>query len=114
MLEIDLRQRAISADQLLKVLEAGTNITLTKVDECTLRIDASGSGGPSTGTNWHLKLGDNITVEDCFEYFIACDMIIDTGVTFTIDAGGRLVLHTGPLQNDGTIINDGIIKIGLN
>lgn len=103
-----------TANDLFKLLEEGNNITITKTSDCKVRIDASGSGGPSTGTKWHLKLGDNITVADCFEYFIACNMIIDTGVTFTIDAGGRLVLHDGPLQNDGTIINDGVIKIGLN
>ena len=71
MIEYDLRQRAITADQLLKVLEAGNNIVLTKVDECTLRIDSTGGGCNSTGIKYHLKSTDNITVEDCFEYFIA-------------------------------------------
>ena len=115
MIEYDLRQRAITADQLLKVLEAGNNIVLTKVDECTLRIDSTGGGGGnSTGIKYHLKSADNITVEDCFEYFIACDFILDAGAMFTIDQGGRLVVHDGPIINDGVITNNGVIKNGLS
>ena len=109
--EYDLRQRAITADQLLKVLQAGTNITLTKIDDCTLRIDASGSGGPSTGTKYHLKPTDNITVLDCFEYLICGNFILDAGAQFTIDSGGRLAVIEGPILNDGTITNNGVIKL---
>jgi len=112
VIEIDLRQRAITANQLLKVLEAGTNITLTKVDDCTLRIDASGSGGPSTGTKWHLKSGDNINVLDCFEYLICGNFVLDVGAQMVIDAGGRLAVIEGPILNDGTITNNGVIKLG--
>jgi len=108
----DLRQRQISAEQLAKVLEAGTNITLTVVDSCTLRIDATGSGGPSTGTKYHLKDGDDISVIDCFEYLICGTFILDTLARFTINAGGRLAVIDGPILNDGTITNNGVIKLG--
>jgi len=108
----DLRQRQISAEQLAKVLEAGTNITLTVVDSCTLKIDATGSGGPSTGTKYHLKDTDDITVIDCFEYLICGTFILDTLARFTIDAGGRLAVIDGPILNDGTITNNGVIKLG--
>jgi hypothetical protein len=94
------------------VLEAGTNITLTVVDSCTLKIDATGSGGPSTGTKYHLKDGDDITVLDCFEYLICGTFILDTLAMFTIDAGGRLAVIEGPILNDGTITNNGVIKLG--
>ena len=108
----DLRQRQISAEQLAKVLEAGTNITLTVVDSCTLKIDATGSGGPSTGTKYHLKDGDDISVIDCFEYLICGTFILDTLARFTINAGGRLAVIDGPILNDGTITNNGVIKLG--
>lgn len=113
MIEYDLRQRAITADQLLKVLEAGNNITLTKVDECTLKIDASGGGGVGVGTKYHLKDGDLVTVEECIEYFIACNFILDDGAQMIIDEGGRLVVHDGPITNDGVLTNDGVIKLGI-
>lgn len=112
MEEYDLRQRQISAEQLSKVLQAGNNITLTVVDSCTLRIDATGSGGPSTGTKYHLKSTDNITVLDCFEYLICGNFILDSGAQMTIDAGGRLAVIEGPILNDGTITNNGVIKLG--
>ena len=112
MQEYDLRQRQISAEQLNKVLEAGNNITLTVVDSCTLRIDASGSGGPSTGTKYHLKDGDDITVLDCFEYLICGTFILDALAKFTINVGARLAVIEGPILNDGTITNNGIIKLG--
>jgi len=103
----------ISADALLKVLQAGNNTTLTKIDECTVRIDTSGGGGgTSDGTQYHLKLGDDKTVEECIEYLICGTFIIDTGVTFTIDPGGRLAVIDGPILNDGTIVNNGVIKNG--
>lgn len=113
MQEYDLRQRQISAQQLSKVLEAGTNIVLTVVDSCTLRIDSTGgSGGPSTGTKYHLKPGDLITVEDCFEYLICGDFIIDSGAQMVIDSGGRLAIIEGPLTLNGVLTNNGVIKLG--
>jgi len=57
---IDLR-KVISADELLKVLQAGNNISINK------------------GTKYHLKNGDNITVQDCFQYYLYCNFILDSG-----------------------------------
>jgi len=31
----------------------------------------------------------------------------------TIDSGGRLVIYNGIIQNDGVLLNNGIIKNGL-
>jgi hypothetical protein len=112
MKSIDL-DNIIDACELEKVLQAGNNITITKLNNCTLEISASGGGGNSNGIKYHLKNGDNITVQDCFEYFIACDFIIDNGANFTIENGARLVIHSGALKNDGYIKSDGLIKIGL-
>ena len=103
----------ITADQLIKLLEAGNNITLT-VDDCKVRIDANGGGGSSTGIKYHLKSGDSIIVNDCFEYLVACDLILDVGSQITIEEGGRLVIIEGLITNDGVIVNDGLIKNGLN
>jgi len=103
----------INACTLNEILQAGSNITLTVIDECTLRIDSTGgSGGPSTGIKYHLKSTDNITVPDCFEYLVGCDFILDAGAVITVDAGGRLTVHEA-ITNDGVIFNDGLIKIGL-
>lgn len=101
------------ACDLEKILKAGNNITITKLNNCTLEISASGGGGNSNGIKYHLKNGDNITVQDCFEYFIACGFILDTGAIMTIDSGGRLVIYNGIIQNDGVLLNNGIIKNGL-
>lgn len=104
---------SFDACDLDNILKAGNNITITKLNNCTLEISASGGGGNSNGIKYHLKNGDNITVQDCFEYFIACDFIIDNGASFTIENGARLVIHSGALKNDGYIKSDGLIKIGL-
>ena len=103
-----------TADQLFKLLEAGTNITITKTSDCKVRIDSSGGGGgPSTGTKYHLKDGDDITVLDCFEYLICGTFILDTLARFTIDTSARLAVIEGPILNDGVITNNGVIKNGL-
>ena len=113
MIEYDLRQKQITAEQLNKVLEAGDNITLTVIDSCSLRIDsAGGSGGPNTGIKYHLKNTDDISVLDCFEYLVCGDFILDPGARFTVDAGGRLAVLEGPIFNDGVITNNGVIKLG--
>lgn len=96
----------ITADELLKVIEAGSGITLTKIDCCTLRI--SSTGGASNGLKYHLKAGDNITVEECFEYCICGDFIVDDGAMFNIEAGGILEVG-GMIVNQGIICNEGII-----
>ena len=58
----------IDACDLESILKAGNNITITKLDDCTLEISSSGGGGNSNGIKYHLKNGDNITVQDCYEY----------------------------------------------
>tara|TARA_R110001606_G_scaffold91591_3_gene204251 strand:+ start:2487 stop:2825 length:339 start_codon:yes stop_codon:yes gene_type:complete len=103
----------IDVCELEKVLKAGNNITITKLDDCTLEISSSGGGGNSNGIKYHLKNGDNITVQDCFEYFIACNFIVDNGATMTIENGARLIIHSGIIINEGLITNNGLIKIGL-
>jgi len=109
----DLRNRPITAEQLSKVLQAGNNITLTIVDSCTLRIDSTGgSGGPSTGIKYHLSGTDIITVLDRFEYLICGNFILDAGAQMVINEGGRLAVIEGPILNDGTITNNGVIKLG--
>ena len=100
------------ACDLEKILQAGNNITITKVDNCTLEISSSG-GGANSGIKYHLKSGDNIVVEDCYEYFISLYFIVDSGASMSIDDGGRLVIFKGILKNDGLITNNGLIKIGL-
>ena len=102
----------VTAAAVFKVLQGGTNVTI-ELDGCKVVINSSGGGGTSNGTKYHLKSSDNITVQDCFEYFIACDFILDSGAQFTIEDGGRFVGHEGIIRNDGIITNDGIIKNGL-
>ena len=105
----DLRYNYLTADQLLKVLQAGNNISINKIDDCTVEISSTG-GGTSNGTKYHLKNGDNITVQDCFQYYLYCNFILDSGSSFTIDSGGQLVVQDGTITNDTTIVNNGIIK----
>lgn len=106
---------SFDACDLENILQAGQNITITKLDNCTLQISATGGGGGDTnnGIKYHLKSGDDITVKDCYEYFIALDFIVDSGARFTIENGGRLVIHSGVLKNDGLITNNGLINIVL-
>ncbi len=105
----DLRYNYVNANQLEKVLQAGSNITITKIDDCTLEISSTG-GGTSNGIKYHLKSGDNVVVEDCFQYFLYCNFILDTNSSITINDGGQLVVHDGTITNDSIIINNGIIK----
>ncbi len=62
---------------------------------------------------YHLQSGDDITVKGRYEYFIACNLILDSGSRIEIENGGRLVVHSGAILNDGVLTNNGIIKIGL-
>ena len=56
-------------------------------------------------------MGDDITVENCFQYLSYKMMTIDASVTVEIDSGGEFGVHNGILKNDGLIINNGIIII---
>ena len=98
----------ITADELIKVLQAGTNITITKIDECTVEISSVGAG--ATGLQYHLKDGDSVTVPECFQYAIECDFILDNNSTFVVDAGGQLVIEDGCLILDGCLELDGCLK----
>lgn len=99
----------ITACDLEAILSAGSNITITKLDDCTLEISSTGGSG-SAGNKYHLKSGDNITVEECFQYYLYCNFILDSGSSFTIDSGGQLVVDDGVITSDAIIINNGIIK----
>lgn len=105
--ESDFRKRGLTADQLDKVLSEGTNITITKIDNCTLEI--SSTGGSAQGVKWHIKAGETVTVPDCYQYILREKLLIDATATFQIDSGGQLVIEDGILCNDGTLINDGEI-----
>lgn len=101
--------KMISACELEDVLQAGNNITITKIDDCTLEISSTG-GGTANGIKYHLKDGDDITVQDCFQYAIECDFIMDTNSNMTVDAGGQLVIEDGCLILDGCLALDGCLK----
>ena len=60
-----------------------------------------------TGTQYHLKNGDEITVEDCFQYNISCNFIIDNNAKFTAEQGGQLIISDGCLDLGGELILDG-------
>jgi hypothetical protein len=101
---------SFDACDLEKILQAGNNITITKIDNCTLEISSSGGGGANNGIKYHLKSGDNIVVEDFFQYYLYCNFILDNGSIFTINSEGQLVVDNGIITNDSIIVNDGIIK----
>lgn len=101
---------SFDACDLEKILQAGSNITITKIDNCTLEISSSGGGGSNSGIKYHLKSGDNIVVEDFFQYYLYCNFILDNGSVFTINSEGQLVVDNGMITNDAIIVNDGIIK----
>ena len=104
-------RNTICADQLLKALHAGSNITLTKIDNCTVEISSTGSGPAGDGlVKWRLQTGDNFTIQDYKEYNVCGPFVIDNGVTLTIDQFGRLCIICGEIELDGEIINDGEIK----
>ncbi len=82
-----------------------------KFDKILGLLREADTASVSTGIKYHLTLGDDITVEDGFEYLTYKRMIIDSGVTVTIDSGGEFGVHNGILTNDGLIINNGTIEV---
>lgn len=74
-----------------------------------INCDNTSPSGENLGIKYHLKTGDDRSVANCFQYTLLNNFIIDSGVIFTIDAGGQLSVHIGFIQNDGTIINNGQI-----
>lgn len=88
------------------ILTAGTNITIDRTNPAAPIISATSGANE---VKYHLKTGDDFTIEECIQYFLYRNLIIDSGVTLTIDDGGQLAVHNGIIENDGTIINDGLI-----
>jgi hypothetical protein len=97
----------ITADQLLKVLKEGNNVTLTKIDECTVEISSTGGGGGLL--NYIIKDGETLNIEACEQYMVAQCFEIENNATVNVKNGGQLVILQGILKNDGLLINDGII-----
>jgi len=86
------------------------NIKYDKILDCLREADTVSQ---SNGTKFQLFNGDSVTVQSGFEYFLACNFILDAGSSLTLNTNSRLVLHDGPLINNGIITNNGVIKIGL-
>jgi len=101
--------KIISACDLENVLQAGSNITITKVDDCSLVISSTATGGTSNGIKWHLISGDDITVSQYFQYHVSHKFQIDNNAKFTISNDAQLVVHDGEICNFGEIINNGEI-----
>lgn len=99
----------ITACDLEQILKAGTNITITKIDNCTLEISAAGGGGSANGLKYHLQAGDDITTEAFFQYHLGHNFILEVGSKFTIKENGQLYLHNGYICNLGVINNEGQI-----
>lgn len=99
---------SIDACDLEEILKAGNNITITKIDDCTLEISSTG-GGSSNGIKYHFKSGDSINIQDCVQYNLYYNLILDNNSIFTIDNGGQLVVHNGAITNNGQLVNNGQI-----
>ncbi len=98
----------ITACDLEDVLKAGSNITITKIDSCTLEISSTG-GGLSNGIKYHFKDGDETIIEECIQYNLYYNLILDINSKFTIDSGGQLIVHNGFINNCGQLVNNGQI-----
>ncbi len=98
----------ITACDLEQILQAGQNITITKIDNCTLKISSTGGGG-ANGIKYHFTNGESQIVADRFQYNLYYNLILDNNSIFTIDLGGQLVVHEGAITNNGQLINNGQI-----
>ena len=58
---------------------------------------------------YHLTNGQDIVIENDFQYFLHRIFKIDLGVSATINSGGILVVHKGTIENSGIIINNGTL-----
>ena len=102
-------RKQVDVCELEKVLQAGANITITKVDNCTLEI--SSTGGASSGIQYHLKDGDVVTVKECFQYLVYCtDFILDENSIFVSEVGSQLIIEDGCLILDGCLVLNGCLK----
>lgn len=99
--------KVITACELEKVLQAGSNITITKIDDCTLEISSTGGAGAANGLKYHFLTGETMTVPGRNQYNLYRNMILDAGSTFTVDVAGQLVVHNGSFVNNGSIVING-------
>lgn len=99
--------RKMCAESLLKLLCEGQNIELDIVDN---KVCISSTGVGVDGIKYHLKDGDDITVLDCYQYVIECDLTMDEGSTMNVDEGGKLIIKEGCLILDGCLTLDGQLK----
>ncbi len=106
MESIDLDNQ-ITACDLEAILQAGSNITITKIDDCTLEISSTATGGSSDGIKYHFTTGETKTIQARFQYNLYHNLILDAGSTFTVDAQGQLIVHNGTLVNNGALIING-------
>jgi len=104
---IDL-DNTLNACDLEAILKAGNNITITKINDCTLEISASG-GGAANGIKYHFIAGESQIIENRYQYNLYYNLILDLNSNFTIDLGGQLVVHKGYILNNGTLTNNGQI-----
>ena len=99
----------ITACQLQEDLQAGSNITITKIDKCTLEISSTGGGGSANGVKYHFITGESQTVPARTQYNLYRNLILDSGSIFTINTTAQLVVHEGSITNNGLLINNGTI-----
>ena len=83
----------------------GNSTTLNSV------LPVSFTGGAGTlGTKFHLINGDNIVIEENYEYFLNRNFILDSGSSITINTGAELSVNKGNIINNGSIVNNGSIE----
>ena len=79
-------------------------------DKILGRLRESDAGSGNGSIKYHLKSGDNVVVENCYEYLLHKKFILDSGSSITIQNGAELSLVNGTITNNGTIINFGLIE----
>ena len=81
-----------------------------KFDKILGELRESDSGNSNGSIKYHLKDGDNVVVDECYEYFLNRKFILDNNSSITINLGAELSLNNGTIFNSGTIINNGTIE----
>ena len=100
---------SIDACDLQDILHAGSNITITKVDNCTLQISSTGGAGGGNGLKYHLVSGESVTVAQRDQYNLFYNLILDNNSNFTINNTAQLVVKDGTITNNGILTNNGQI-----